>query len=81
MQIVLVRDLDGKTFWDALDDAISPRIKSPTPVDESALSTFRSIFQGRPFKKGTFIFLTWLDPTKMIVSMPLKIFLFIGGVV
>lgn len=81
MQIVLVRDLDGKTFWDALDDAISPRIKSPTPVDESALSTFRSIFQGRPLKKGTFIFLTWLDPTKMLVSMPLKIFLFIGGVV
>ncbi|XP_058218572.1 fatty-acid-binding protein 3, chloroplastic isoform X1 [Rhododendron vialii] len=69
LQIVLVRDLDGKTFWDALDDAISPRIKSPTPVDESALSTFRSIFQGRPLKKGTYIFLTWLDPTKMLVSV------------
>lgn len=73
MQIVLVRDLDGKTFWDALDDAISPRIKSPTPVDKSALSTFRTIFQGRPLKKGTFIFLTLLDPTKMLVSRPLKI--------
>ncbi|BBH01603.1 Chalcone-flavanone isomerase family protein [Prunus dulcis] len=42
LQIVLVRDVDGKTFWDALNDAISPRIKSPTPVDESALSTFRN---------------------------------------
>ncbi|KAK3011381.1 hypothetical protein RJ639_012451 [Escallonia herrerae] len=69
LDIVLVRDVDGKTFWDALDDAVSPRIKSPTPVDKSALSTFRSIFQGRPLKKGTSIFLTWLDPTKMLVSV------------
>ncbi|EEF33904.1 conserved hypothetical protein [Ricinus communis] len=67
--IVLVRDVDGKTFWDALDDAISPRIEAPTPVDESALSTFRSIFQGRPLKKGTFIFLTWLDPSKMLICI------------
>ncbi|GAV78681.1 LOW QUALITY PROTEIN: Chalcone domain-containing protein, partial [Cephalotus follicularis] len=66
--IVLVRDIDGKTF-DALDDAISPRIKAPTPVDKSALSVFRSIFQGRPLKKGTSIFLTWLDQSKMLVSV------------
>ncbi|XP_030461058.1 fatty-acid-binding protein 3, chloroplastic isoform X2 [Syzygium oleosum] len=69
LQIVLVRDVDGKTFWDALDDAISPRIKSLTPVDQSALSTFRNIFQGRSLKKGTFIFLTWLDSSKMLVSV------------
>ncbi|XP_050111608.1 fatty-acid-binding protein 3, chloroplastic-like isoform X2 [Malus sylvestris] len=69
IQIVLVRDVDGKTFWDALNDAISPRIKSPTPVDESALSTFRSIFQGQPLKKGTFIFFTWPDTSKMLVSI------------
>ncbi|KAL5565051.1 hypothetical protein UlMin_028215 [Ulmus minor] len=69
LQIVLVRDVDGKTFWNALDDAISPRIKSPTTADESALSTFRSIFQERPLKKGSFIFLTWLDTSKMIVSV------------
>ncbi|KAF3442307.1 hypothetical protein FNV43_RR16223 [Rhamnella rubrinervis] len=69
LQIVLVRDVDGKTFWDALNDAISPRIKSPSPTDESALSTFRGIFEGRPLKKGTFIFLTWLDPSKMLVSV------------
>ncbi|CAL2253544.1 unnamed protein product [Prunus armeniaca] len=69
LQIVLVRDVDGKTFWDALNDAISPRIKSPTPVDESALSKFRSIFQGQPLKKGTFIFLTWPDPLKMLVCI------------
>lgn len=69
LKIVLVRDVDGKTFWDALDDAISPRIRIPTPVDESALSTFRNIFQGRNLMKGTFIFLTWLDPSKMLVSI------------
>lgn len=69
LQIVLVRDVDGKTFWDALDDAISPRIKSPTAADESALSTFRGIFEGRPLKKETSIFLTWLDPSKMLVSL------------
>ncbi|XP_075669210.1 fatty-acid-binding protein 3, chloroplastic isoform X1 [Castanea sativa] len=71
LQIVLVRDVDGKTFWDAIDDAISPRIKAPTSIDESALSTFRSIFQGRPLKKGTFIFLTWLEPSKMLVCVSL----------
>ncbi|KAK8519993.1 hypothetical protein V6N13_031532 [Hibiscus sabdariffa] len=69
LQIVLVRDVDGKTFWDALDEAVSPRIKAPAPVDESALSTFRSIFQGRPLNKGTSIFLTWPDPSKMLVAI------------
>lgn len=67
--IVLVRDIDGKTFWDALDEAISPRIKSPTADDKSALSTFRGVFQGKPLKKETSIFLTWIDPTKMLVSL------------
>lgn len=67
--IVLVRDIDGKTFWDALDEAISPRIKSPTADDKSALSTFRGVFQGKPLKKETSIFLTWVDPTKMLVSL------------
>lgn len=69
LHIILVRDVDGKTFWDALDEAVSPRIKSLTPVDEHALSTFRSIFQGRALEKGTSIFLTWLDPTKMLVCI------------
>nr|XP_004244307.1 fatty-acid-binding protein 3, chloroplastic [Solanum lycopersicum] len=67
--IVLVRDVDGKTFWDALDEAISPRIKSPTADDKSALSTFRGVFQGKPLKKETSIFLTWIDPNKMLVSL------------
>ncbi|KAJ0103658.1 hypothetical protein Patl1_04977 [Pistacia atlantica] len=69
LQIVLVRDIDGKTFWEALDEAISPRIIAPTGVDKTALSTFRSIFQARPLKKGTFIFLTWLSSSKMLVCI------------
>ncbi|CAJ2659460.1 unnamed protein product [Trifolium pratense] len=69
LQIILVRDVDGKTFWDALSDAISPRIAKPTNADETALTTFRSVFQDRPLKKGTFIFLTWLNPTKLLVSV------------
>ncbi|CAM8979008.1 unnamed protein product [Rhodiola kirilowii] len=69
LQIVLVRDVDGKTFWDALNDAISPRIKAQSSVDESALRTFRTTFEGRPLKKDTFIFLTWLEPSKMLISI------------
>lgn len=74
MQIVLVRDVDGKTFWDALDEAVSPpRIKAPTAIDQSTLSTFQSIFQGLSLKKGTLILLTWLEPSKMSVSTPLEL--------
>lgn len=69
LQIVLVRDVDGKTFWDALDEAVSPRVTAPTPTDDSGLATFRSIFEGRSLKKGTLIFLTWLEPSKMLVSV------------
>ncbi|KAB1669657.1 hypothetical protein ES319_1Z022700v1 [Gossypium barbadense] len=42
---------------------------APTPVDKSALSTFRGIFQGRPLNKGTSIFLTWPHPSKMLVAV------------
>lgn len=64
---MLVRDVDGKTFWNALNDVVSPRIKEPTPGDESALSTFRNTFQGRDLKQGTLILLTWIEPSKMLV--------------
>ncbi|XP_009147594.1 fatty-acid-binding protein 3, chloroplastic isoform X2 [Brassica rapa] len=69
LEIVLVRDVDGKTFWDALDEAISPRIKSPTSDDKTALSTFQGIFQNRPLNKGSVILLTWINPSKMLVSV------------
>ncbi|CAL9108333.1 unnamed protein product [Musa acuminata var. zebrina] len=69
LNIMLVRDVDGKTFWTALDDVISPRIKKPTADDESTLSTFRNTFQGRDLKRGTMIFLTWVEPSKMLISI------------
>ncbi|KMS98130.1 hypothetical protein BVRB_4g095180 [Beta vulgaris subsp. vulgaris] len=72
LQIALVRDVDGKTFWDALDEAVSPRVKAPTDVDKLALSTFRNIFQALSLKKGTLILLTWLEPSQMLVSVSLN---------
>ncbi|WVZ00083.1 hypothetical protein V8G54_026152 [Vigna mungo] len=69
LQIILVRDVDGQTFWDALSDAIAPRIPASTSADEIALTTFRGVFLDRPLKKGTFILLTWLNPTKLLVSV------------
>ncbi|XP_074586161.1 LOW QUALITY PROTEIN: fatty-acid-binding protein 3, chloroplastic [Curcuma longa] len=70
LDIVLVRDVDGKTFWNALDDVISPRIKNPTGDDESsALSTFRRTFQQRELKKETCICLTWVRPSRMLISI------------
>ncbi|CAN1301601.1 Fatty-acid-binding protein 3, chloroplastic [Linum perenne] len=68
LRIVLVRDVDGKTFWDALDGAISPRIKAPTEADKPALAKFRATFENGTLKKGAVIFLTWLDPCKMHVD-------------
>ncbi|XP_014502458.1 fatty-acid-binding protein 3, chloroplastic isoform X2 [Vigna radiata var. radiata] len=69
LQIILVRDVDGQTFWDALSDAIAPRIPASTSADETALTTFRGVFLDRSLKKGTFILLTWLNPTKLLVSV------------
>ncbi|VFQ64367.1 unnamed protein product [Cuscuta campestris] len=69
ISIVLVRDVDGKTFWDSLNEAISPRIKSPSPDDETALSTFRSILGGRPLKKGTSIVLAWINSAQILVCV------------
>ncbi|CAA7408396.1 unnamed protein product [Spirodela intermedia] len=69
LQIVLVRDVDGQTFWNALNDVISPRIKEPSVADKEALETFRGTFHGRPLNKGTIILLTWAEPSKMLVSI------------
>ncbi|KAL9322148.1 hypothetical protein ACSQ67_010201 [Phaseolus vulgaris] len=69
LQIILARNIHGKTFWEALSDAISPRIPASTTADEIALSIFRSVFLDRPLKKGTFIILTWLNPSKLLVSV------------
>uniref|UniRef100_A0ACD5XLE4 Uncharacterized protein n=1 Tax=Avena sativa TaxID=4498 RepID=A0ACD5XLE4_AVESA len=68
LSITLVRDVDGKTFVKALDDIIARRIKKPTVEEESSLSTFRNIFLERNLKQGTSIYLTWLEPSVMLMA-------------
>jgi hypothetical protein len=68
LSIILVRDVDGKTFVNALNDVIARQIKEPTTEEESALSTFQNTFLGRNLKQGTTIYLTWLESSSMLVS-------------
>ncbi|KQJ94508.1 hypothetical protein BRADI_3g10937v3 [Brachypodium distachyon] len=56
-------------FLKALDDVIARRIKKPTVEEESSLSTFRNIFLGRNLRQGTGIYLTWLEPSRMLISI------------
>ncbi|XP_062218930.1 fatty-acid-binding protein 3, chloroplastic [Phragmites australis] len=69
LSIILVRDVDGKTFVNALNDVIARQIKKPTAEEESALSTFQNTFLGRNLKQGTSIYLTWLEPSRMLISI------------
>ena len=68
LSIILVRDIDGKTFVNALNDVIAAQIKKPNAEEESSLSTFQNTFLGRNLKQGTSIYLTWLEPSRMLVS-------------
>ncbi|KAL6640178.1 hypothetical protein ACP70R_015580 [Stipagrostis hirtigluma subsp. patula] len=69
LSIILVRDVDGKTFVKALDDVILRQIKIPGAEEKSALSTFQNTFLGRNLKQGTSIYLTWLEPSRMLISI------------
>ncbi|KAF8718698.1 hypothetical protein HU200_024999 [Digitaria exilis] len=69
LSINLVRDVDGKTFVNALNDVIARQIKEPNVEEESSLSTFQNIFLGRNLKQGTSIYLTWLEPSRMLISI------------
>ncbi|KAJ3692331.1 hypothetical protein LUZ60_012681 [Juncus effusus] len=69
LNIKLVRDVDGKTFWNALNDVISTRVQTLSGNDENALSIFRDTFLNRNLKQGTYIFLTWVSPSKLLVSV------------
>lgn len=68
LSIILVRNVDGKTFVNALNDVISRQIKKPNVEEESSLSTLQNTFLGRNLKQGTSIYLTWLEPRRMLVS-------------
>ncbi|PAN05594.1 hypothetical protein PAHAL_1G172000 [Panicum hallii] len=69
LSIILVRDVDGKTFVNALNDVIARKIKKPNAEEESSLSTFQNTFLGRNLKQGTSIYLTWMEPSRMLISI------------
>ncbi|EMS65822.1 Chalcone--flavonone isomerase 1B-1 [Triticum urartu] len=69
LNITLVRDVDGNTFVKALDGVIARRIQKRTDEEESSLSAFRNSFLGRNLKKGTTIYLTWLEPSRMLLCL------------
>ncbi|KAF3332626.1 fatty-acid-binding protein 3 isoform X1 [Carex littledalei] len=69
LNIKLVRNVDGKTFWDALNDVITPRIEKLTGTDKAALLVFRTTFMDRNLKEGTSIFLTWAEPSNLLISI------------
>lgn len=68
LSIILIRDVDGKTFVKALDDIIARQIKKPSAEEEQGLSTFQKTFLGRSLKQGTTVYLTWLEPSRLLVS-------------
>uniref|UniRef100_J3KV99 Chalcone-flavonone isomerase family protein n=1 Tax=Oryza brachyantha TaxID=4533 RepID=J3KV99_ORYBR len=69
LSIILVRDVDGKTFVKALDDIITRQIKKPSTEEEHSLSTFEKAFLGRSLKQGTTVYLTWLEPSRLLISI------------
>uniref|UniRef100_A0A0E0JZ49 Chalcone-flavonone isomerase family protein n=1 Tax=Oryza punctata TaxID=4537 RepID=A0A0E0JZ49_ORYPU len=69
LSIILVRDVDGKTFVKALDDIVSRQIKKPSAEEEQGLSTFQKTFLGRSLKQGTTVYLTWLEPSRLLISI------------
>ncbi|KAI5063538.1 hypothetical protein GOP47_0022085 [Adiantum capillus-veneris] len=71
IKIVLVRDVDGATFWGALDEAVAPRLKAANAgaAGQEALDAFGEVFRGRSLKQGTSIFLTWVQPSRLQVAV------------
>lgn len=71
IKIVLVRDVDGATFWGALDEAVAPRLKvaNAGAAGQEALDAFGEVFRGRSLKQGTSIYLTWVQPSKLQVAV------------
>uniref|UniRef100_A0A0E0IIE3 Chalcone-flavonone isomerase family protein n=2 Tax=Oryza nivara TaxID=4536 RepID=A0A0E0IIE3_ORYNI len=69
LSIILIRDVDGKTFVKALDDIIARQIKKPSAEEEQGLSTFQKTFLGRSLKQGITVYLTWLEPSRLLISI------------
>lgn len=66
---MLAREVDGATFWGALDEALVPRLKAASAGadGDAALAAFGKVFQGRSLKQGTVIILTWAQPSSLKV--------------
>ncbi|KAH7279142.1 hypothetical protein KP509_37G007100 [Ceratopteris richardii] len=71
IKIVLVRDVDGATFWSALDEAVSPRLEAANAgaAGKEALDAFGEVFKGRSLKNGTSIYLNWVQPFRLEVAV------------
>lgn len=71
IRLVLVRDVDGATFWGALDEALTPRLKAAKAgaAGQEALNAFGEVFRGRTLKQGTTIYLTWIQPFNLQVAV------------
>ncbi|KAJ9536785.1 hypothetical protein OSB04_un000009 [Centaurea solstitialis] len=70
LKIVPVLDISGEMCWDVLVGAVFRRFKSPTSsVDFIALSTFHDILTNCSLKKGCSIFLTWPQPSKLLLHL------------
>lgn len=77
LQIKLARDVDGATFWGALDEALVPRLKaSGAGADgDAALAEFGNVFKNRSLQKGCVITLTWVQPSTLKVTICSSVFL------
>ncbi|KAK9826897.1 hypothetical protein WJX81_006395 [Elliptochloris bilobata] len=53
----LVRKVDGKTFYEALEEALAPRLR--LAGEGAALQRFGDFFQGRTLEKGTEVVMLW----------------------
>lgn len=56
LHIVMVRKLDGKTFGDAIVEALTPRLFG---ADKEAIQQISNLFEGKELQKGTEIIMGW----------------------
>lgn len=67
LQIELLRDVDGATFVEALNDALRPRLV--LAGESLTLNKFGAIFQGKKLTKGTNILLVYGTDATLDVSI------------
>eukprot|EP00884_Botryococcus_braunii_P003095 jgi/Botrbrau1/12787/Bobra.117_1s0006.1 len=69
LQIQLVRDIDGKTFYTALEEALAQPLK--LRGDSASLEKFGAFFQDQKLAKGTNVTLLWRQPAALeVIAAP-----------